>query len=183
MGTWKEDNLLRRVRESEKIIAENKSHLEELIEQRIKKSGYRCDLNDIDVSQIIDMSGLFSGLEVSEFNGDISEWDVSNVKNMDSMFEGSEFNGDISQWDVSNVRSMNCMFHKSDFNRDISDWDVSNVKDMGGMFAESKFNKNISQWNVSKAFVEGMFEGSPLEGMKPRWYERALERGSMMFPW
>ena len=37
----------------------------------------------------------------SEFNGDISNWNVSNVKDMSSMFETSKFNGDISEWDVS----------------------------------------------------------------------------------
>ena len=44
------------------------------------------------------MSGLF---EFSNFNGDISKWDVSNVNNMDSMFRDSEFNGDISKWELS----------------------------------------------------------------------------------
>ena len=37
-------------------------------------------------------------------NGDISNWDVSNVVDMSRMFRDSEFNGDISNWDVSNVR-------------------------------------------------------------------------------
>ena len=39
----------------------------------------------------------------SQFNGDISNWDVSNVTNMIGMFYNSQFNGDISNWDVSNV--------------------------------------------------------------------------------
>ena len=34
----------------------------------------------------------------SKFNGDISKWDVSNVKDMFGTFEGSKFNGDISRW-------------------------------------------------------------------------------------
>jgi surface protein len=37
----------------------------------------------------------------SEFNGDISKWDVSNVENMESMFAGSKFNSDISTWNVN----------------------------------------------------------------------------------
>ena len=42
----------------------------------------------------------------SKFNGDISEWNVSNVTSMAGMFKDSKFNGDISEWDVSNVTDM-----------------------------------------------------------------------------
>lgn len=35
----------------------------------------------------------------------------------------------ISDWDVSNVKDMNHMFHKCEyFNCDLSNWDVSKVK-------------------------------------------------------
>lgn len=66
MKIWKEDNLLRRVRESEKVIARNKEHLKQIIDQRIKEFGPNCDLNDIDVSQVGDMCKLFYN---SKFNG------------------------------------------------------------------------------------------------------------------
>ena len=124
----------------------NKKELEKLIKQRMKEQGPNCDLNDIDVSEIKDMSALFYN---SEFNGDISKWDASNVMFMDSMFERSEFNGDISKWDVSNVKDMHSMFYNSSFDGDISKWDVSRVKDMSYMFV-----------------------GSPLEGNEPNWYKK-----------
>jgi hypothetical protein len=38
------------------------------------------------------------------------------------MFEESEFDGDISGWDVSNVKDMYAMFRKSKFKSDISNW-------------------------------------------------------------
>src|SRR5574344_1503882 len=69
--------------------------LKQIIEERIKQEGPECDLNDIDVSNIINMSKLFYR---SNFNGDISKWNVSKVNNMYSMFFNSEFNGDISKW-------------------------------------------------------------------------------------
>ena len=50
---------------------------------------------------------------------------------------------DISNWDVSNVRDMSYIFHHSKFNGNISKWDVSNVRNMTHMFSYSKFNKNI----------------------------------------
>ena len=56
------------------------------------------------------MSALFK--EDTDFNGNISNWDVSNVKNMLSMFSGCiRFNIDISSWNVSNVTNMYGMFN------------------------------------------------------------------------
>ena len=79
-----------------KYCPETKMELRDIIKQRIKAEGNKVDLNDIDVSKITDMSGLFRGLD--DFNGDISNWDVSNVKNMNSMFEECvNFNQDISR--------------------------------------------------------------------------------------
>jgi len=62
-----------------KIIAKNKSDLQNLINIEIGINNYECDLNHIDVSQIEDMSAIFIN---SPFNGNISKWDVSNVKDM-----------------------------------------------------------------------------------------------------
>ena len=110
-----------------KYFPKTKDELKEIIKQRIESEGNECDLNDIDVSEIIDMSFLF--YRFSKFNGDISNWDVSNVKSMECMFSDSEFNKDISKWDVSKVTNMEYMFAGSKFNKDISKWDVSNVLD------------------------------------------------------
>ena len=60
-----------------------KGELKEIIKDRISKEGPNCDLNDIDTSLITDMSDLF---DKSEFNGDISKWNVSKVENMERMF-------------------------------------------------------------------------------------------------
>ena len=48
----------------------------------------------------------------SEFNQDISKWDVSNVKNMISMFRESKFNQDISNWKISEDCNISRMFYK-----------------------------------------------------------------------
>ena len=148
--------------------------LKELVDKLIEERGNEADLNDIDTSEITDMSHIFY---YSKFNGDISEWDVSNVKNMETMFGCSKFtgeNGDISSWDVSNVKNMVCMFYKSSFNGDISKWDTSNVETMYYMFRESSFtgeNGDISNWNVSNVKnMGGMFYRSPLQKNPPKWY-------------
>ena len=54
-----------------------RDELKELVYKLINERGNKADLNDIDTSEITDMSHIFY---YSKFNGDISEWDVSNVK-------------------------------------------------------------------------------------------------------
>ena len=56
-----------------------KNELQNLIDKLIKERGLEADLNDIDTSAITDMFNVFYK---SQFNGDISKWDVSNVTYM-----------------------------------------------------------------------------------------------------
>ena len=94
----------------DKVPVFSRDELQALIKERIERDGVKADLNDIDVSNITDMSDLFRN---SKFNGDISKWDVSNVKDMTGMFDGSDFNGDISGWNVGKVKNMRYMFDGS----------------------------------------------------------------------
>ena len=162
-----------------------KDELKDIIKARIKEQGPECDLNDIDVSLIDDMSYLFDRMN---FNGDISKWNVSNVINMKLMFNGFEnFNCDLSGWDVSNVEDMNSMFSfcKNFKGNGLEKWDVSNVKDMKIMFYNCEnFDCDLSNWDVSK--VENMytmfegcskFKGKGLEN----WNVSKVENISYMF--
>ena len=141
-----------------KYFPKTKEELQDIILKRIKDGGDEIDLNDIDVSKITDMSELFTQ---TNFNGDISNWNVSNVTNMRFMFYRCKlFNQDISNWNVSNVTDMSGMFLTcTKFNQDISNWDVSNVENMSWMFGNCKsFNQDISSWDVFKVTdMSGMF--------------------------
>ena len=132
---------------SQKIIAQNKKDLNDLIKKEMDINSQECNLNHIDVSNIEDMSFLFYK---SPFNGNISDWNVSNVTNMKDMFNGSQFNGDISNWNVSKVTEMKGLFSISQFNGDISSWDVSNVTEMSYLFYDSRFTGDISSWRSLK---------------------------------
>ena len=137
-------------------------NLSQLLERMIEVRGDEGDFNDIDTSEIEDMSFLF--LNNKTFNGDISGWDVSNVKIMKNMFSyAASFNQDISKWVVSKVTDMKNMFgDAASFNQDISNWDVSNVTDMKDMFNGAKsFNQDISKWKFPKVTdMEDMFFGA-----------------------
>lgn len=118
-------------------------------------------LNDLDVSEITDMSYLF--LNCFDFNEDINEWDVSQVRNMDGMFQGcSKFNKPLDKWDTCNVQTLELIFYSAyDFNQNINNWDVSQVEDTRYAFYNAKnFNQPLDNWDVSSVlYMNEMFNG------------------------
>ena len=69
-----------------------------------------------------------------QFNGDISQWNVSNVTSMSIMFACSRFNGDLSRWNMSKVESISEMFLGcASFCGDVSSW---------------KLKSNVNQYNA-----------------------------------
>ena len=139
-----------------KYFPKTRSELKALIGNLIEENGIDVNLNDIDTSEITDMSYLF---QTSDFCGDISEWNVSNVTDMSGMFSGSKFNGDISSWDVSNVINMKNMFSDDkSFNGDLSKWDISKVENMYGMFQRcGRFiGYGLENWNPKSLKDSGL---------------------------
>ena len=123
---------------------------------------YNSSINDWDVSNVTNMSQMFSG--ALKFNQPLNSWDVSHVTNMQGMFaEAIKFNQPLNNWVVSNVTNMNYMFAAAiKFNQNINSWNVSNVTDMGGMFGTaSVFNQPLNNWVTSKVTnMQYMFGGA-----------------------
>jgi len=117
--------------------------IHQIVKDELDRLGHDADLNHIDVSDVTNMSSLFSCAEIDlgpkygDLNPDISKWGVSNVTDMKWMFYNCEkFNQDLSQWDVSNVKDMYSMFYNCQkFNQDLSGWNVNNVKDHSYIFS------------------------------------------------
>ena len=168
-----------------KYFPKDKTELREILRKLMKERGETGNYNDIDVSEINDMSELFNFMDMAKFNGNISKWDVSNVTNMRSMFANTTFEGDISNWDVSNVKEMGSMFRYSKFDGDISNWDVSNVEYMSYMFNGSKFSGthgDISNWDVSKVEdMQSMFSYSPFNTNISKWNPKNIKDKGKVF--
>lgn len=150
-----------------KYFPKTKEELQDIIKAHLDEQGNSADLNDIDVSAITDMKGLFTGKNDPKTGNTIylltciekikiDKWNVSNVTTMECMFEGClKFNGDVSGWNVGNVETFEQMFDMcKEFTGDVSEWDVSHGEKFNAMFSGcSKFNCDISNWDVSHAYT------------------------------
>ncbi len=120
-----------------------------------------------------DMSEMFRDMAaLSDISG-ISEWDVSNVRNMEYLFYQDFALKDISpvaSWNVSNVVNMHGVFCYAGVTsidpirttqRDgYASWDVSNVENISAMFSRNKFSSldAISNWDTSNVKnMRGLF--------------------------
>ena len=176
-----------------KYHPKNIRELQNLIKKLVDDRGVNARLNDIDTSAITNMNYLFtnafgpSNKILQQLNVDVSDWDVSNVRNMEGTFSGlMSFNCDISNWNVSEVRNMTNMFSGCKlFNRNLGRWNIIHVNYIGGMFYGckkftgdglenwkpnrcddfrsmfrdcTKFKANLENWKIKKdARLDDMF--------------------------
>ena len=123
------------------------------------------DLNCINVSDIEDMSSVFSTVNKTQpvYKIDISSWDLSKVKTTKNMFTGCRhLQVDTSMLDVSNIEDMQGMFFGCEkFNSDFKNWNVGKCKNFTGMFAGCKMlDCDFSTWDltdIDKSKTKWMF--------------------------
>lgn len=137
------------------IKPHSKEELQEILKKRIANDS-DADLNDIDVTNITNMSELFSGLgfDYREKIGniDISEWDMSLVENTYAMFRGcSNFNCNLSDWKLNKVVNAEQMFSGcTTFNSDVSNWNLDSLFYAKYMFANCTYfeGKGLDTWDL-----------------------------------
>ena len=70
-----------------------------------------------------DASGTFQD---TNFNGEVNNWDVSNITNFSDFFHGSQFNQDCNNWNISKATSLSNMFESTPFNKGCDrDWETN----------------------------------------------------------
>ena len=134
----------------------------------VRKECYK--LSKLNVTKITNMVDVFI---YSLFEGDISEWNTSNVTNMDYMFyQATNFNSNIGNWDVSNVTKIEFMFNNAEkFNQNISSWKLDNIKSSYSMF------------DNAKAFLDKYNNGKPLSSYTDKikeWFVLNRDRINMI---
>ncbi|MGJ1431402.1 MBG domain-containing protein [Sphingobacterium spiritivorum] len=117
-----------------------------------------------DLSQLTDMSYMFSGCNTLDGLANINNWNTENITNMSFAFSSTHlFNRDMSNWNTANVTNMNKMFAGATiFNQDISGWNTAKVTDMSYMFENAKaFDQPIGTWNTAAVTnMSYMFSGA-----------------------
>ena len=155
-GTVLKRDLLGENREEDKF--HSIKEIRECLYSEIERQGENVVIQNIDVSLVEDLSGLFWGIVNGVKTLDLSGWRTSKVKDMSYMFYGCENleSLDLSSWDTPVVENMKFMFWKCKKLKslDLSGWDISNVEDMREIFTycESLKSIDISGWNTSKLY-------------------------------
>ena len=138
-----------------------------------RNASYAPDIDNWDVGNVTSMASLFRDNGANLGNLNLSNWDVSKVTQMNHMFKRTNFNGDISSWDVGAVFTFGEMFNGNTvFNQDISAWNVSNAENMDNMLNNTPLNVDLSGWCVSQfsAAENGFASSTSLsESNKPNW--------------
>lgn len=123
-------------------------------------------LENIDTSQVTNMSGMFGGCLSIVTGLDLSSFDTSQVTDMNNMFKGCAHMKwlDLSSFDTAKVTNMNSMFKycSSLAELDLSGFNTVNVENMADMFLECKFKRlDLSGFDTSKVTdMSNMFSGA-----------------------
>ena len=113
--------------------------------------------NNIDTSNVTNMSGMFDGFYATVEYLDLSMFDTGNVTDMSFMFGGNDTQAsmginkiNLSSFDTSKVTNMCGMFCDSVCSElDLSSFDTSSVTDMSGMFENTSCELDVSHFNTS----------------------------------
>ena len=141
-----------------------------------ENSSFDGDISGWNVSNVTSINSMFCESEFTGKNGIFSLEKGNKVEDMSYVFYDSYFDGDLSGWNVSNVKSIHNMFSYSDFTGKNGMFRLekgNKVEDMSDMFCDSPFEVDINDWEVNGyCNLINMFKNTPLENNNklPKWY-------------
>lgn len=98
----------------------------------------------------------------SGLSTDLSNWDMSNAKDLEETFRGIKNMSSawgIHLWNITSASSLRATFMDTVWTEqpDLSRWDVSNVRDLHQLFRWSNVQQaNISKWDISRVVELGL---------------------------
>ena len=139
-----------------KIKVKTLIQLKSIVWERYHNNNSFIDLTDIDISELDDLSDIFTRLNEVEVI-DISGWDTSNVTSMDDMFRKCTKLKNIigiENLDVSKLEDANGMFYMCEnlVELDLTNWNTISLENMSYMFyncSNLKIIKNIENWQLT----------------------------------
>lgn len=113
-------------------------------------------------ASVLHVDEMFEGC--TNFNGNISEWDVSNVIGFGRMLWNCvSFNRPLNSWRFNtSVNSLSEMFYGcTSFNQPLDQWNVGNISDFSGLFFGcTEFNQPLDSWQpAALTTIENLFYG------------------------
>ena len=125
------------------------------------------DISNLDISNVNNISNIFSFCTSLQAIVDISNWNTSKVTDISKIFykcSNLSHLPDISRWNTSNVIDMRGIFYgcsSLSYLPDISKWNTSRVKDISNLFYNCQslqYLPDISKWNTSNVIdMRGIF--------------------------
>jgi len=152
----------------------NRKELVEIISKKYQDNKEDLDLNDIDISNIKDLSYLFELIQPIKV--DMNLWNTSHVTDIHGLFWNNTVTKEIhiENWDVSNVETAYGAFYfcnkLTELNLD--NWDFSSCTEFDLMFkgCENLDTHFTDNWKMPTHVItaDNMFEGCKY---KPKWYK------------
>lgn len=172
------------------VIKATDDTIKQIVKNEYKRLGNNSDFNHIDVSKCTTFYMLFHSfihsyteygktVTINEFDCDVSNWNVSSVKDFSFAFSTTQFNGDLSNWDMSSAYTIDSMFNyclkfegkglenwkdrlskltsaayafqKCPIKGDfLENWQLPKLTNTQRMFAECKnLDCNLSKWDIT----------------------------------